>query len=165
MRFLFYCIFSLCTTISAFAQFSDEDVMVFVKAGENMESAKCKIIVHSPSTQMFMVYDSYVGRCKREYKKHSEYFKNPLMFPNIGSHDLSTSYDGVKNHSFNHSISNGKWFVYSGTTRGVTKYYAISTDKSKMIAWQGGNEDSRVIYLRVDIASQSNNNSNYEFLE
>lgn len=163
----------------AFAQFSCDRVMVYVKAGQTPSQARSVVVIgYFAEMDEIRNFSSDAERIRKTIVSHPDYFESPYNIPDRCS-DISVSHIAPKWCRYNPSASTSKFRVYSGHeksgynawgqyTEGSTKNWAFSKDCKQMIFWVSGKEEQRTVYLLTELSEfdpLTSSSSDYEFLE
>ena len=179
MKKLLLSLIFITSFLSSFAQFSTDDVKIYVKAGDNPAySNSVYVIGYYSNTDKIRNMTSTGVKVRKTMSSHREYFESPYNIPET-TNCLSQSYRIVKYCQYKSSASNGKYSVYSGSRKGgydwsgcynspATINFAFSKDGQQMLVWESGKENQRKTYLLTsltDFDPSTSSSSNYDFLE
>ena len=162
----------------AFAQFYDDEVLIYVKAGqEPFKASEVVVIGYFVDDDEIINRITSADRIRKIISSHSRYLTSPYNLLEVES-TLFPSYWNPKICKYNSAASTSKYRVYSGhrsagsNTWGSwgaqTINFAFSEDGKRLIFWISGREDNRITYLLTDPAEfdpSTSSSSNYDFLE
>jgi len=176
-------VFLLCCLLGfpCFAQFSSDEVLVYVKAGVKPSNAKnghVVVIGYNSYNDEIRNMNSSASQVRKTLSTHSEYFDSPSNIPQT-TNCLSSGYRVTKYCQRNRGSSTSKWTVYTGHKKASTNFwgdydaggtinYAFSKDRKQMLVWENGKEDRRITYLLTDLSEfdpASQSAQSYDFLE
>ena len=173
--FVLFCI----TSFVCSAQFSRDEVLVYVKAGDNPATSKSVIVIGYYSRRdEIRNMSSSAAQVRKALSNKPEYFDSPYNIPEKAN-ILSSGYYCKQYCSYNSSVSTSKYTVFSAHSAGGynswgqyseprTVYFAFSKDKQELIRWDEGKEDRRLTYLLTDLSKfdpASSASQSYDFLE
>lgn len=163
---------------NAYAQFSSDRVLVYVKAGqEPLKATDVVVIGYFEDNDVVTNYGTDADRVRRIISSHSRYFKSPYNLPEEDAINFPR-YWSPRECKYNRLASTSKYRVYSGhkpagsnvwgSWEATTTNWAFSKDGKQMIFWISGNEDNRKTYLLTELSEfdpSTSSSSNYDFLE
>lgn len=178
-NFIFF-LLSCILSSPCFAQFTSDEVLVYVVAGvkaSNAGEGQVVVIGYNSYNDEIRNMSSSASRIRKTLATHDEYFDSPSNIP-LTTNCLSQGFRITKFCQRNGNASTSKWTVYSGTKKpsnsawgydaGGTINYAFSNDKKQMQVWESGKEDRRKTYILTDLADfdpASQSSQSYDFLE
>lgn len=163
----------------ASAQFYDDRVLVYVKAGqEPSEATSVCVIAYFSDRDEIRNLSSDAQMIRETMSSNPHYFRSPYNIPETIC-SISYSYIAPQYCKYNSSASTSKYRVYSGHDKpgytwigqyneGGTKNWAFSKDAKQMIFWVSGKEDNRITYVLTDLSEfdpSTSSSSRYDFLE
>lgn len=165
----------------AFAQFTSDEVLIYVKAGVESSKARnghVKVIGYFSDGDEICNMSTDAEGIRKTISSHPSYLKSPYNLPDK-SCALNRGFIAPKWCQYNSSASTSKYRVYSGHEssgrnawgqyiEGGTKNWAFSKDGKKLIFWISGKEDNKTTYLLTDLSEfdpSTSSSSNYDFLE
>lgn len=169
---------SMWSSNVAFAQFSSDRVLIYVKAGQDPSKASdiC-VIGYFVDDNEIINRKTNADRIKKIISSHSRYLTSPYNLLEVDA-TLFPSYRSPKICKYNSTASTSKYRVYSGhqpagsnvwgSWKATTSNWAFSKDGKKLIFWISGKEDNRTTYLLTELSEfdpSTSTSSNYDFLE
>ena len=165
----------------AFAQFTSDKVLIYVKAGQEPSKAlngHVKVIGYFADRDEIRNMSTDAEGIRKTISSNPACFKSPYNLPDK-SCALNRGYIAPEWCQYNSSASTSKFRVYSGREKsgynawgqyieGGTKNWAFSKDGKQMIFWISGKEDNRTTYLLTELSEfdpSTSSSSNYDFLE
>lgn len=145
------------------AQFYDDDVYFYVKAGETISNDNTQItIIHFNDKKMFKVcYTS--GWIKNELKKNSSYYDN---YVKTQQHKYKYCPEYTTSQRITYIEPGGYiqlYNIYIGNY-----YWSFSKDRSSLINWREKYNSNEIVgksyYIRVDKSDLMPKVSNHDFL-
>lgn len=165
----------------SFAQFSGDEVLVYVKAGDNPSTSKSVVVIgyYSRRNEIRQM-TSDASRIRKTISNSPEFFDSPYNIPEK-SNILSGSYRSPSPfRSYDSKVSTSKYTVFSAHSDGgydpvwgvfndaITSYFAFSKDKEELLIWEAGKENNRQTYILTDLSlfdPASSAAHSYDFLE
>ena len=172
--------FFLCAIpCSLFAQFHGDEVLLYVKAGENpVSSNNVFVISYFSRRDEIRQVTSSSTQIRNALRNNPEYFESPYNIPEHGC-SLYTSYRSPKQFC-QHDVaaSTSKYIVFSASAKGYYDswgyhepcevFFAVSKDKIELLVWNRGKESQRTTYILAPptaFEQKTNYHESFDFLE